>query len=123
MYTQMQLKAIIDEDLYTLEVPEELVRDSEPFFLKLDQTMDQGVQLGRHWIQNPSSEDRLRIVGNRLLGALEQEKHDVGRMMAAYILNRAPDLEFIRLDTSGELENTELRFAPNRGSPSDPGPA
>ena len=119
----MQLKAIIDDDLYTLEVPEELVRDSEPFFLKLDQTMDQGVQLGRHWIQNPSSEDRLRIVGNRLLGALEQEKHDVGRMMAAYILNRAPDLEFIRLDTSGELENTELRFAPNRGNPSDRGSA
>jgi hypothetical protein len=115
MGMHMQLKAIIDDDLYTLEVPEELVRDSEPFFQSLDQTMAQGIQLGRYWIQNPSLEDRLRIIGDRLLGALEQEKHDVGRMMAAYILNRAPGLEYIRLDTTGELENTEIRFSGRAG--------
>lgn len=106
----MQLKAIIDEHLYTLHVPDEFVLDSEEFFRNLDQTMDRGVQMGRHWISHPSRDDRVRIIGDRLLGAIEDERHEVGRLMAAYILSRAPDIEWIRLDTRGEIENTEIRY-------------
>lgn len=109
----MQLKVIIEENLYTLEVPDELVRNSEDFFSHLDQQMDQGVQMGRQWVSHPSGEDRLRFIGDRLLGALEQERHDVGRMMAAYLLNRAPRLDTLILDSTGEIQNTEITYTPS----------
>ena len=106
----MDLKVVIEDQEYTLNVPDELVRDSEDFFSSLDQELDRGRQMGREWVANPSLEDRLRIVGDRLLSALETERHDLGRMMAAYILHRAPQIERIVLATSGELQETELQF-------------
>jgi hypothetical protein len=45
-----------------------------------------------------------------LLTALETENHDLGRMMAGYILSRAPDIDNIELDTSGEIQNTVITY-------------
>ncbi len=106
----MLLKVIIEDDIYSLNVPDELVKGSEAFFDQLDREMDAGRQMGRSWVERPGKEDRLRIIGDRLLGALERENHDVGRMMAAYILNRAPGIDTLALDTTGEIQNTEIRY-------------
>lgn len=106
----MQLNVIIDEEIYSLNVPDELVHGAKDFFDQLDHEMDAGRQMGRTWIEHPGPEDRLRIIGDRLLGALERENHDVGRMMAAYILNRAPNVDALELDTTGEIQNTEIRY-------------
>lgn len=106
----MELKVVIDDEVYTLNVPDEIVQDSGDFFDQMDRDMDAGRQMGREWIASPGPEDRLRIVGDKLLSALERENHDVGRMMAAYILNRAPAIDSLLLDTTGEIGNTEIRY-------------
>jgi hypothetical protein len=106
----MDLKVIIDDELYTLNVPEEIVRGATDAFDRIDRELDNGWQMGRDWVESPGLEDRIRIVGDKLLTALEREDHDLGRVMAAYILNRAPDLDTLTLDTSGEIRNSELRY-------------
>ena len=106
----MNLKVVIDDEMYTLNVPDEIVRDSTDFFDQMDRDMDAGRQMGREWVARLDVEDRIRIIGDKLLSALERENHDVGRMMAAYILNRAPAIDTLLLDTTGEIGNTEIRY-------------
>jgi hypothetical protein len=106
----MDLKVIIDDQLYTLNVPDEIVAAAGEFFDQIDEDLDRGRMMGRDWVARPNAEDRLRIIGDRLLTALEQEKHDLGRMMAAYILNRAPNIDTLTLDTTGEIQNTEIQY-------------
>ncbi len=106
----MELKVIIDEELYTLNVPEAFLTHADTFFTQMDLDMDKGIQLSRQWIPSPNLDDRLRMVGNKLLTALETENHDLGRMMAGYILSRAPDIDNIELDTSGEIQNTVITY-------------
>ena len=106
----MELKVIIDEELYTLNVPEAFLTHADTFFTQMDLDMDKGIQMSRQWIPSPNLDDRLRMVGNKLLTALETENHDLGRMMAGYILSRAPDIDNIELDTSGEIQNTVITY-------------
>ena len=83
----MELNVIIDDEIYTLNVPAELVQQAAEFFDRMDKDMDEGWQMSRDWVENPTLVQRLQIVGDKLLTALENENHDLGRMMAAYILN------------------------------------
>jgi len=106
----MELKVIIDDEIYTLNVPDEIVSQATDFFDRMDKDMDDGWQMGRDWVPAPDRVQRLQIVGNKLLTALEREDHNLGRMMAAYILSRAPDLDYLDLDTAGEMQNTEVAF-------------
>jgi hypothetical protein len=106
----MYLKVIIDDRQYTLNVPDEIVNGATDLFDQMDRDMDAGRQMGRQWVERPDAEDRLRIAGDRLLSALERENHDLGRMMAAYILNRAPTIDTLLLDTTGEIRDTEIRY-------------
>ncbi|MEN8175657.1 MAG: hypothetical protein ABFS23_07830 [Pseudomonadota bacterium] len=112
----MQLKVIIDDEVLTLNVPDALIGDATDFFDKMDSDMDAGWQMGREWVAQPNLVQRLQIVGNKLLTALENENHDLGRLMGAYILNRAPHVDSLDLDTSGEMVNTQVSFI-DRSSP------
>jgi hypothetical protein len=106
----MELKIIIDDEEYSLNVPDEIVQGAGEFFQKMDSDMDQGWQMSRDWVARPDRVQRLQIVGNKLLTALENENHDLGRLMAGYILSRAPEIDSLVLDTAGEMQNTEVRF-------------
>lgn len=106
----MELKVVIDEEIFTLNVPDQLLQQAGDFFDKMDADMDRGIQLSRQWIDSPQLVQRLQLVGDKLLTALETENHQLGRMMAAYILSRAPDIERIYLDTTGEIDNSEIQF-------------
>ncbi|MBG7602660.1 MAG: hypothetical protein IZT60_08965 [Gammaproteobacteria bacterium] len=106
----MELNVVIDEDIFTLNVPDQLLQQAGSFFDKMDADMDQGIQLSRQWVENPQLVQRLQLVGNKLLTALETEDHQLGRMMAAYMLSRAPDIDRVYLDTTGEIDNSEIQF-------------
>ncbi len=112
----MELKVIIEEELYTLNVPDQLIEEAADFFDKMDADMDAGVQMSRSWIEKPDRMQRIQAVANKLLTAIETENHNLGRMMAAYILSRAPDIDVIDLDTSGDMTTTEIRYKES-GSP------
>jgi hypothetical protein len=99
----MILEVVIDDQVYELNVPEQLIQQAGEFFDKMDSDMDQGWQMSRTWVQSPNRLERAQIVADKLLGALETDNHDLGRMMAAYLLARLPQLERIVLDLSGDM--------------------
>ena len=104
----MILKAIVDDQEYSLEVPEDLLSRAERLFAKLDADMDGGWQMSREWVANPDRVQRCQIVANKLLTALEKENQRLGMLMAGYILSRMPGVESVEPDTRGEIQNTQF---------------
>jgi hypothetical protein len=102
----MLLKVVVDEQLYELNVPDQLIRDAGEFFDQMDRDLDGGVQMSREWVDRPNREQRCQVVGNKLLTALENGNDRLGRLTAGYLLSRMPDLDTVELDTSGEIQNT-----------------
>ena len=104
----MILKAIIDDQEYSLNVPEVVIANGEDFFARLDADMDKGWQMSREWVQNPNRAERCQIVANKLLTALEKENDKLGMLMAGYILTRMPEVDAVEIDIHGEIQNTQL---------------
>lgn len=122
----MILKAIIDDQIYELNVPDALLSQGRGFFDKLDQDMDGGWQMSREWVRHPDRLQRCQIVADKLLTALESENYRLGRLMAGYLLARLPGLESVELDIQGEIQNNQFNMvtspAPGEADP-DPVPA
>ena len=112
----MLLKAIIDDQELSLEVPEQLLQQGQAFFAKLDADMDQGWQMSREWVARPNQIERCQIVADKLLTALEKENDRLGVLMAGYLLSRLPGLEAVTLDTHGEMQNTLFTLAAGPGA-------
>jgi hypothetical protein len=116
----MQLKAIIDEQVYELNVPEAFLAQAAGFFEQMDRDMDQGWQMSREWVDHPDREQRCRIVADKLLTALEKESDRLGRLMAGYLLSRMPGLDTVEIDITGEIQNTRFTLRPTTPVPSAP---
>ncbi len=110
----MILKAIIDDQVYTLNVSDAVMQNARPFFAQLDHDMDKGWQMSREWVDQPDRLQRCQIVADKLLSALEKENDRLGMLMAGYILDRLPGVESVELDIQGEIQNNQfnLRTAP-----------
>jgi hypothetical protein len=106
----MILKAIIDDQIYSLDVPDTVIAQGEEFFAELDRDMDKGWQMSRDWVDSPSQIQRGQIVADKLLTALENENQRVGLLMAGYLLKRLPNLDEVEIDVQGEIQNTVFRF-------------
>ncbi|TVQ89354.1 MAG: hypothetical protein EA400_07610 [Chromatiaceae bacterium] len=119
----MLLKVIIEEQVYTLQVPEPLLTEASEFFEQLDRDMDPGWQMSREWVDAPDRLQRCQIVADKLLTALEKENQRLGLLMAAYLLSRLPDLEAVELDVHGEIQNNSFRLRPPAASDTRPATA
>ena len=106
----MILKALIDDQIYSLDVPDTLIAQGDDFFGKLDQDMDRGWQMSREWVDHPSQIQRCQIVADKLLTALEGENQRLGLLMAGYLLKRLPGLDEVEIDIQGEIQNTVFHF-------------
>jgi len=104
----MKLTVHIDEVTKTLEFPDELMREAEEFFQKMDSDMDQGWQMSRSWIDNPNLVERCQIVADKMLSAISTENETLLMLMAGYIKSRYPEVCAVRVDTSGDMTETEL---------------
>ncbi|NEV60847.1 hypothetical protein [Thiorhodococcus minor] len=113
----MILNAIIDEQVYELNVPDALVARAGEYFDQLDRDMDAGWQMSREWVDAPDRMQRCQIVADKLLTALETENEKLGLLMAGYILARLPGVESVELDTQGEIQNNGFTIAESRPSP------
>ncbi len=107
----MLLKAIIDDQIYELNVPDALISQAQPFFDRLDQDMDAGWQMSREWVEQPDRLQRCQIVADKLLTALESENQKLGLMMAGYLIARLPGVESVELDVQGEIQNNRFNLA------------
>ena len=104
----MILKVIIDEQVYPITVPDEIIMDGEEFFRKIDGDMDKGWQMSRDWVQEPDQLQRCQIVGDKMLTAMHNNNEKMMVLLSAYILARVPGVEGIRIDTNGEMLESEL---------------
>jgi len=106
----MKLDVIIDDKNHRIDVPPEMLTDAESFFQKMDQDMDHGWQMGPEFIELPDSTQRCQIAANKLLTSYANDNQLMVQLMAAYILKRLPGIKGINIDTSGEMQHTELIF-------------
>jgi len=104
----MILKVVVEDQVYPVTVPDSIVSDAEDFFSKLDSDMDRGWQMSRDWVDSPSLEQRCQIVGDKMLTAMHNDNERLMVLLAAYVLNRVPGVTAIRIDTNGEMLETEL---------------
>ena len=107
----MQLTVHIDEVSQTIEVGEDLLKEGEEFFAKMDNDMDQGWQMSRTWVDNPNQVERCQIAANKMLDAISAENQTLLMLMAGYIMSRYPQVREVRIDTSGDMTETELVIA------------
>ena len=99
----MKLKVIIEEQTLTLPIDPEFLNRATEFFDNMDNDMGKGWQMGRDWVEKPDPHQRLTIVADKLLTALENNDQKLGMMMAGYIKSRAPQVDIIEMDVTGEM--------------------
>ena len=104
----MILKVVIDEQVYPITVPEQMIAEGGEFFDKIDRDMDRGWQMSRDWVDMPNQEQRCQIVGDKMLTALHNDNEKLMVLLSAYVLARVPGVNAIRIDTTGEMLETEL---------------
>ena len=106
----MQLRITVDEQTRELPVPDELMRDAEEFFGKMDRDMDGGWQMSREFVDRPNRLQRCQIVAHKLLGALSTGNMSLATLMAGYIVARLPGVSGVDIDCTGEMQQTEFSY-------------
>lgn len=107
----LNLQVYIDDTVIPVALPPTLLDEAADFFERMDRDMDEGWQMGREWVESPNRIQRCQIAANKLLGAIESGNEPLKMLMAGYILSRAPDVAAVRIDTGGEMQETELLSA------------
>jgi len=107
----MRFKVIIGEQVYAIDVPEELLLEAAEFHAKLDRDMDQGWQMSRQFVERPDQVQRCQIVADKLLTSIMNGNDATVMLMAGYITSRLPGAIGVDIDVSGEMQNTELLYA------------
>ncbi len=107
----MILNVVIDDQLLELNVPQDFIEQAQDFFAKMDADMDQGWQVNREWVELPDRLLRGQIAADKLLTALENEDHKLGRLMAGYLLSRFPEIERLELNPAGETRDHRLTLS------------
>jgi hypothetical protein len=107
----MRFKVVIGEQVYAVEVPEELLREAAEFHARLDRDMDRGWQMSRQFVERPDPMQRCQIVADKLLTSIMQENQATAMLMAGYIALRMPGAVGVDIDTSGEMQNTQVLYA------------
>jgi hypothetical protein len=102
------LKIIVEENIYSIEIPDDVMRDGETFFAKLEADMDKGWQMNREWVEKPNVVQRCQIVADRIADAINTENEMLTYLLAGYIVTRMPEVKEVRIDTGGEMAETQF---------------
>ena len=108
----MQFRITVEEQTRILSVPDELVREAEEFFHKMDRDMDSGWQMSREFVEQPNRLQRCQIAAHKLLGAVSTGNMALAALMAGYIVARLPGVSGVDIDTTGEMQQTEFSYDP-----------
>ncbi len=104
----MRFKVIVGDQVYAIEVPADRLQDSAEFFAKMDRDMDRGWQMSRDYVERPDRAQRCQIVADKLLTSIINNNQTTAMLMAAYIVTRMPGVIGVDVDTTGEIQNTQL---------------
>ena len=106
----MRFKVIVGEETFAVEVPDDMLQDGSDFFVKMDRDMDQGWQMSRDYVECPDQLERCQFVADKLLTNIVNQNETAAMLMAAYIIKRMPGVAGVDVDTTGEIQNTELLY-------------
>lgn len=106
----MRFKVIVGEETFAVEVPDAMLEDGTDFFVKMDRDMDKGWQMSRDYVECPDQLERCQIVADKLLTNIVNQNETAAMLMAAYIIKRMPGVAGVDVDTTGEIQNTELLY-------------
>jgi len=104
----MILNLTIDSKQVQVQIPDLVLKEGHDFFSKIEADMNKGWRMGPEYIENPNIEQRIQIVADRLLVALESEKIDLTQLLAGYIMTRDPSIKSISIDLNGDPLSTEI---------------
>jgi len=107
----MRFKVVVGDQVYAVDIPEELLQNAGEFHAKLDGDMDRGWQMSREYVARPDRLQRCQIVAEKLLTSLSNGNEASAMLMAGYIVARVPGAIGVYIDDSGVMQNTELLFA------------
>ena len=102
---------MVGDQVYAVEVPDDLLQDAAAFHARLDRDMDRGWQMSREFVPQPDRLQRCQIVADRLLTSIMQGNEATAMLMAGYIALKMPGAVGVDIDATGEMQNTELLFA------------
>ncbi|WP_455206148.1 hypothetical protein [Kaarinaea lacus] len=104
----MQLTLHIDDKTQTIELPANLLKEGEDFFKMMDRDMDRGWQMSREWVDCPNLIQRCQIAADKMLSAISTENETLLMLLSGYIVSRLPGVTAVKIDTNGEMMETEL---------------
>lgn len=102
---------VVAEQVYAVEVADDLLQEAAEFHARLDRDMDRGWQMSREYVERPDVLQRCQIVADKLLTSIMQGNEATAMLMAAYIALRMPGAIGVDVDATGEMQNTELLYA------------
>lgn len=105
----MILKAVIEGEIYQIKVPEEVIRNGDDFYRRMNADMDRGWQMGREWVERPDPEQRCQIAADRLADAIHAENETLAGLLAGYILDQRPGTREVFIATDGDPMETAFR--------------
>ena len=104
----MQFNITIDQSPFALEVADGVMHEAKEFIADMDAELDRGIQLGRHWLDTPSVEQKCQIAANKVVNAMHQENIRMVYLMAAYILTKMPDLKMVTVNSDYEIDEIDF---------------
>ncbi|VAW82629.1 hypothetical protein MNBD_GAMMA12-577 [hydrothermal vent metagenome] len=104
----MFLVVIVEDWQRQLEVPDDVVKHGHEFFDMVDKDIDKGWKMGPDYIEHPDRDQRIQIVADRLLTAIETEKNELRDLLAGYIITKDSTVTAIRIDPNGDPLSTEI---------------
>ena len=105
----MILKVVVNDQIYPITVPEEIISEAGDFFNRIDKDMDKGWQMSRDWVDMPNQEQRCQIVGDKMLTAMHNDNKRLMILLSAYVLARVPGATSLRIDTNGAVLDNQSR--------------
>ncbi len=106
----MILNIVVEDRPIAITVADELLRNAEDFYAKMDRDMDQGWQMSRDWVEHPSLIERCQIAADKLHTALNTQNETLVMLMAGYILSRLPNVRSVTINTDGEMQETVIEI-------------
>jgi len=104
----LKLHVYINDETVEVALAPALLEEAAEFFDRMDSDMDKGWQMGREWIEHPNQEQRCQIAADKLLAGIESGNEHLQELMAGYIVSRVPQIDAVRIDTSGEMQETRF---------------
>lgn len=95
-----EMMAVLLDGVAQLEYDhaKQLPPHQELYLDKMDEKMDEGIDLDGEWIASPATGQRAQFVAANLAAALQNGDESMAAAMCTYLANRQPDLLQVKIE-------------------------